>query len=112
MGLKNWLWNDNARELFHARDAAGDDTAKSSAGPRGQDQAKKLAKGSAAFSSALLFGTNESQGLLRTLGEASGENNRSRKADHPDDSEELTYRYDKLDGPGYYIGGLKVIDSE
>lgn len=61
MGLKNWLWNDNARELFRARDASGDDAAQPS---QGKDQARKLAKGSAAFTSALLFGTNESQGLL------------------------------------------------
>ncbi|WP_342595567.1 hypothetical protein AAGT95_03530 [Salinicola lusitanus] len=110
MGLKNWLWNDNARKLFHARDAAGDDAAKSSPGPRGQDRAKKLAKGSAAFSSALLFGTNESQGLLRTLGESSkhSDGNHDRPAFAPpeanlNDSRTNTYFGDYYDSFGVEI---------
>ncbi|WP_299259617.1 hypothetical protein [uncultured Kushneria sp.] len=71
MGLKKLLWNDNARELFAAREARSGGGLRAASESRGTDQARKLARGSVAFTSALLFGANESQGLLRTLAQPS-----------------------------------------
>ncbi|MFM9271832.1 hypothetical protein ACJ7V3_16475 [Halomonas elongata] len=77
MGLKKLLWNDNATELFgHRRDqdehVAPGRPEEGTASHRSHT-ARKVLKGSAAFTSALLFGNGESQGLVRTLGEATAE---------------------------------------
>ncbi|WP_322528625.1 hypothetical protein R5R73_01975 [Salinicola sp. LHM] len=77
MGLKKLLWNDNATELFgHRRDqnaqAASERPGEGTASHRPYT-ARKVLKGSAAFTSALLFGNGESQGLVRTFGQASAE---------------------------------------
>lgn len=102
MGLKNWLWNDNARELFCAREASGDGAFQPASGSHSKDRARKLAKGSAAFTSALLFGTSESQGLLRTFGQASARGHVSpcRSGSNLESSERLDMH--GLAGAGYY----------
>ncbi|GHB26510.1 hypothetical protein [Salinicola rhizosphaerae] len=113
MGLKKLLWNDNAREMFGTRAGHSDNAPRATVEPRGKDQARKLAKGSVAFTSALLFGTNESQGLLRTLAESAAVNSPTKGASHNDaPTEEIHFRYDRLDGPGYYTGNFKVFDQD
>lgn len=77
MSLKKLLWNDKATELFgHRRDqserAASERPEEDNTSHRSHT-ARKVLKGSAAFTSALLFGTKESQGLIRTVGEATAE---------------------------------------
>ena len=82
--------------------------------------AKRTMKGSAAFTSALLFGTNESQGLLRTLGQASleagGKILAAKTGTDSQDEEEFGYSWSKegyREGPegyGFYSGGQKIHD--
>ncbi|MGQ7245124.1 hypothetical protein ACUN9V_16870 [Salinicola sp. V024] len=112
MSLKNWLWNDNARELFRAREASGDNADQPTSGRRGKVQARKLAKGSAAFTSALLFGTNESQGLLRTLGESSkhSDGNHDRPAFAPPEANLNDSRTNTYFGDYYDSFGVEVED--
>ncbi|WP_353980909.1 hypothetical protein [Salinicola endophyticus] len=81
--------------------------------------ARRTMKGSVAFSSALLFGTNESQGLLRTLGQASAEAGKnvwsslpkdSTASPMPDSPEESDGYRHGMQGYGYYSGGFKIHD--
>lgn len=118
MGLKKLLWNDNARELFGTRAGQSDNAPRAVVEPRGKNQARKLAKGSVAFTSALLFGTNESQGLLRTLSQVSltvpHEDGSSSKARNSIDEDCQIipdgYHHGGPEGPGDYMGGLKIQD--
>ncbi|WP_110689428.1 hypothetical protein [Salinicola endophyticus] len=79
--------------------------------------ARKTMKGSVAFTSALLCGTNESQGLLRTLGQASAEAGKKVWDALPERNyeeerrreNEYGYRYGN-EGYGYYMNGYKVED--
>lgn len=96
MGLKDWLWNDNASELFSLR---------KSDLPHCRDQAQKAAKSSIAFGSALLFGTNEREGLVKSFKHASSKaENMAFKPRTRAGSSEAGERLDMqgLSGPGYY----------
>lgn len=111
MGLKDWFWNDNASELFSLR---------KSDLPHCRDQAQKAAKSSIAFGSTLLFGTEESQGLLKTVSEVSAKVGRSVIDAAADSSPTTTadsddwqiisdgYHHDGPEGAGEYMGGMKV----
>lgn len=111
MGLKDWLWNDNASELFSLR---------KSDLPHCREQARKAVKNSIALGSTLLFGTEESQGLLKTVGEVSvkvGRNildaaaeSSSTSTSDSSDYEIVPdgYHYDGPEGAGEYLGGMKV----
>ncbi|WP_069383091.1 hypothetical protein [Halomonas caseinilytica] len=133
MGLKKLLWNDNATELFgHRRDqnehVAPERPEEGSASHRPYT-ARKVLKGSAAFTSALLFGTEESQGLVRTLSEASAEAVKNifksqRQADiecalrnheqwrkeqaQSGKGQEDTVSYYGPEGSGAYMNGVKI----
>ncbi|WP_110674239.1 hypothetical protein [Salinicola sp. RZ23] len=84
--------------------------------------ARKTMKGSVAFSSALLFGTNESQGLLRTLGQASAEagknvwdalpeNTSAAQSDSDETWQSVPDGYHHgPEGYGDYMGGYKISD--
>lgn len=127
MGLKKLLWNDKATELFgHRRDQnerAAPERPEEDTTSHRSHTARKVLKGSAAFTSALLFGTKESQGLIRTLGQASAEAGKNVWNTLPEDRTSTTtddetpvYSWMKdgyregPEGPGYYMGGFKVDD--
>ncbi|ALM54082.1 hypothetical protein [Halomonas huangheensis] len=123
MSLKKLLWNDKATELFgHCRDQserAAPERPEEDIASHRSHTARKVLKGSAAFTSALLFGTKESQGLIRTLGQASAEAGKNVWNSLPEDrtstpmpdslEEQDGYRYGH-NGYGYYMGGFKVHD--
>lgn len=120
MGLKKLLWNDKATELFgHCRDqdehVAPEHPEEDTTSHRSHT-ARKVLKGSTAFTSALLFGTNESQGLLRTLGEASIESSKKALSTYSKVSDEEARRENDFkyrhgpEGDGYYMNGYKVSD--
>lgn len=128
MSLKKLLWNDKATELFgHRRDQserAAPERLEEDTTSHRSHTARKVLKGSAAFTSALLFGTKESQGLIRTFGQASAEAGKnvwnSLPEDHSptfvdadsisDGSMEDGYHYDGPEGSGYYENGFKMND--
>ncbi|MDF9434630.1 hypothetical protein [Chromohalobacter israelensis] len=109
MSLKKLLWNDNATELFgHRRDqdehVAPERPEKGNASHRPYT-ARKVLKGSAAFTSALLFGNGESQGLIRTFGQASAEAGKTilrGKQDPSTSTDAVKLDMYGLGGPGYY----------
>ena len=87
MGLKDWLWNDNASELFR---------------PSGSElpQGSERAKNSPSFISTLLFGDEESRGMLKTIGKAIADNSSESNLS----STEMEYRSGP-EGDGYYMKG-------
>lgn len=96
MGLKDWLWNDNASELFSLRKADL---------PHFREQAQKAVKNSIAMGSTLLFGTNEREGLVKSVKHASSKvENMAFKPKTRVGSSEAGERLDMqgLSGPGYY----------
>lgn len=109
MSLKKLLWNDNASELLgrprdRSDEVVSEPPVRDAASHRPYT-ARKLLKGSAAFTTALLFGTEESQGLVRTLSEASAEAGKSvfgSKKDSSSSSETEELDMYGLGGPGYY----------
>ena len=109
MGLKDWLRNDNASELFSLRKV--DFT-------YCREQAQKAAKGSIATGSALLFGSAEQEGLLKRVGQTAGKFSKVFFASnsHDDDQQHggdncFEHRWDGVEGPGYYSGNTKVEDE-
>jgi len=128
MSFKKLLWNDNASELLGRPRDRSDDVVSE---PPGKDTvshrpytARKLLKGSAAFTTALLFGTEESQGLVRTLREASAEAGKNvlkgtGEGSSPMQTSESEGYYSYMEdgyhlgpeGPGYYVGGIKLDDD-
>lgn len=115
MSLKKLLWNDKATELFgHCRDQserAAPERPEEDIASHRSHTARKVLKGSAAFTTALLFGNGESQGLIRTFGQASAEAGKSVLSALAKGNEESScpitrggYR-EGPDGYGYYSPG-------
>lgn len=123
MSLKKLLWNDKATELFgHRRDQneqVAPERPEEGTTSHRSHTARKVLKGSAAFTSALLFGTKESQGLIRTLGQASAEAGKNVYDAIPENSSSSThgdgywtkkgYGYGH-EGYGYYVNDIKIHD--
>lgn len=107
MGLKNWLWNNNATELFSIRKS--DLT-------YCREQARKAVKNSIALGSAFLFGTEEREGLVKSVKQASSKaGNMAFKPRAQASNSEARERLDMqgLSGPGYYDeNGVKTYHLE